>query len=474
MSGDLDRLALRVQLSAFSGTTLPADLAELLADGLGGLCLFGSNTADGPAALRALTHTIRDAGPRAVIAIDEEGGDVTRVHARQGSPVLGAAALGAVDDLSLTRETGNAIGAELAGLGITLALGPVADVNTNPANPVIGTRSFGSDPSLVAAHAAAWLIGLQEAGVAACAKHFPGHGDTDLDSHLAMPVVGVDTATLAARELVPFAAASDAGVAAVMTSHIVVPAVDPELPATLSPKVLSVLREQLGFDGVIVTDALDMAGASRDRGIPEAAVLALMAGADLLCLGADKDVALVREVQAAIVAAVQSGRLPEQRLTEAADHLAGLEPYDRAARQDRRDQVALAQLVGARAAVTVEGELPRLGRAWVVAVDTEANIAVGDVPWGLPADRALTPGPGALAGAPADRPLVVQVRDAHRHPAVGALLAEVADAGRPAVVIEWGWPGEYAGRLPRVCTRGDSRPGRAAVTELLMETGWDR
>ena len=237
-----------------------------------------------------------------------------------------------------------------------------------------------------------------------------------------MPVVGVDTATLAARELVPFAAASDAGVAAVMTSHIVVPAIDPELPATLSPKVLSVLREQLGFDGVIVTDALDMAGASGGRGIPEAAVLALMAGADLLCLGADKDVALVREVQAAIVAAVRSGRLPEQRLVEAADRIAGLEPYGRAGRQDRREQLALAQLVGARAAVTVEGELPRLGRAWVVAVDTAANIAVGDVPWGLPADRVLAPEPGALAGAPADRPLVVQVRDAHRH----------ADGRRPA------------------------------------------
>jgi beta-N-acetylhexosaminidase len=474
MSASLDRLALRVLLSAFPGTTLPADVAGLLADGLGGLCLFGSNTADGPAALRALTHTIRDAGPRAVIAIDEEGGDVTRVHARHGSPVLGAAALGAADDLALTRETGNAVGVELSGLGITMTLGPVADVNTNSANPVIGTRSFGSDPSLVAAHAAAWLIGLQEAGVAACAKHFPGHGDTDLDSHLAMPVVDVDAATLAARELVPFAAASDAAVAAVMTSHIVVPAIDPDLPATLSPKVLSVLREQLGFDGVIVTDALDMAGASGGRGIPEAAVLSLMAGADLLCLGAEKDVSLAREVQTAIVAAVRSGRLPEQRLAEAADHIAALEPHGPAARQQHRKGFGVAQLAGARSAVTVEGDLPRLGRAWVASVETDANIAVGERPWGLPADRAVVPGPGGLDGVPADRPLVIQVRDAHRHPEVGALLAEVADTGRPAVVVEWGWPGPYDGRLPRICTRGDSRPGRAAVTELLMETGWDR
>ena len=153
-------------------------------------------------------HAIRDAGP-ARRHRHRRGG--RRRHpaprAATGSPVLGAAALGAADDLALTRETGNAIGAELAALGITLTSARSPTSTRNPANPVIGTRSFGSDPSLVAAHVAAWLIGLQEAGVAACAKHFPGHGDTDLDSHLALPVVDVDAATLAARELVPFAAA---------------------------------------------------------------------------------------------------------------------------------------------------------------------------------------------------------------------------------------------------------------------------
>ena len=469
----LERLALRVQLSAFTGTTLPAEVAVLLQEGLGGVCLFGSNTGDGPGAVRALTHTIRDAGPRAVIAVDEEGGDVTRLHARDGSPVLGAAALGAADDVGLSRLAGHAVGAELASLGISLVLGPVADVNSTPDNPVIGTRSFGSDAALVAAHAAAWVIGVQETGVAACSKHFPGHGDTDQDSHLELPLVTADAATLTARELVPFAATSDAGVAAVMTSHLLVRAIDQELPATLSPKVLSLLREQLGFDGVVVTDALDMAGASRGRGIPEAAVESLLAGADLLCLGADKDAGLVREVQAAVVAAVRSGRLPEERLVDAAHRITGLEP-DHGRPAPRLLDVAEAMMAGSRRAVSVEGELPDLRDALVVAVATEANIAVGDVPWGLTPDHVTAPGPDALAGLPPGGPLVVQVRDAHRRPDVRALLDDVAVAGRVAVVVEWGWPGPYDGRLPRICTRGDSRPARAAVTELLMGTGWNR
>src|SRR6478609_5356446 len=314
----LESLALRVQLPAFAGTSLPDDYAALLAEGLGGVCYFGSNTADGLRGVAELSAAIRAANPRAVIAVDEEGGDVTRLHALDGSPVLGPAALGAADDLILTRDTGRALGAEMAAVGINLDFGPVADVNTNPDNPVIGTRSFGTEPVRAAAHVAAWVTGLQQAGVAACAKHFPGHGDTAQDSHLELPTVDADLATLTARELVPFAAAVEVGIASVMTSHIVVPALDAELPGTLSAPVLGLLRDRLGYDGVIVSDALDMAGASAGRGIPEAAVLSLVAGADLLCIGSEKPAALVRETQDAIVAAVHDGRLSRERLEQAA------------------------------------------------------------------------------------------------------------------------------------------------------------
>ena len=195
---------------------------------------------------------------------DRRGGRRRHPAARpDGSPVLGPAALGAADDLDLTRDTGRPVGAELAAAGVDLDLAPVADVNSNPDNPVIGTRSFGADPGR-RRHVVAWLLGLQETGVAACVKHFPGHGDTAEDSHLALPTVDADLDVLAERELVPFAAAVEAGVAAVMTSHILVPALDPDLPATLSPRVLALLRERLGFDRRIVTDALDMAGACAD------------------------------------------------------------------------------------------------------------------------------------------------------------------------------------------------------------------
>jgi beta-N-acetylhexosaminidase len=403
-----------------------------------------------------------------VVAVDEEGGDVTRLHAPTGSPVLGAAALGAADDLALTEDTGRAIGGELAAYGIDLCLGPVADLNTNADNPVIGTRSFGTDQHQAAEHVAAWVRGLQAAGPTACAKHFPGHGDTADDSHLSLPVVTADLDTLVARELVPFAAAVEAGCRAVMTSHIVVPAVDPALPATFSPAVLTQLRERLGFEGVVVSDALDMAGASGStRSIPEAAVLALAAGVDLLCLGPDTDPGLVEQVQAAIVDAVAAGRLSDQRLRDAAARAATARATTVTASGSTTDQAA-----GARAALQVEGTLPDLAGALLVRIDSVPSIAVGPVPWGLPADVAVDPADSGAADRllALGRPLVLQVRDAHRSAATAALLGKVGSA--TALLVEWGWPGPASSPAPRVCTHGTSLPAYAAVSELLTTAGW--
>jgi beta-N-acetylhexosaminidase len=476
MSDDVSTLALRVLLPGFAGTTLPDDYRELLEQGLGGVCYFGSNTAAGPDALAALSAAITAANPVAVVAVDEEGGDVSRLHTREPSPVLGAAALGGVDDLALTEAVGRWVGHELAAVGVTLDLAPVADVNSDPDNPVIGTRSFGADPERVAAHVAAWTRGLQATGVAACAKHFPGHGDTATDSHLALPRIDVDADTLAARELVPFDAAVEAGTAAVMTSHIVVPALDPDRPATLSPLVLGMLREVLEFDGVIVSDALDMAGASAGTGIPEASVRALAAGCDLLCLGPDKPASLVADVRDAVVAAVEDGRLAPERLAEAAQRVRTMRPGQRPQPGEQPDAARQARALAG--ALLVDGpDLPDLADALVLSVETEANIAVGEVAWGLPAD--LRVGPDALAdglpaGVPADVALVVQVRDAGRRPEVLALLRSIAASGRPAVVVEWGWPAAYDVGLGRICTRGSSGPGVAAVVEALRGAGWTR
>lgn len=463
----LERLALAVLLPGFSGTSLGDGPRQLLDEGLGGLCLYAGNAVDGPDAVAAIAA---HAGG-AVVAVDEEGGDVTRLHARDGSPVLGALALGAADDLELTRQVGRHVGSELAGLGVTMTLAPVADVNSRADNPVIGTRSFGTDPDRVAAHVAAWTEGVQGTEVAACVKHWPGHGDTDLDSHLDLPRLDADAALLRHRELVPFRAAVEAGVAAVMTAHIVVTAWDADRPATLSAAALAPLRDDLGFAGVLVSDALDMAGASAAVGIPQAAVLALGAGCDLLCLGpgpggTDAEVRLVRDVQAAVVAAVRDGRLTEERLAEAAARVAALPRPGTGHPSDEVDPALLRS--GAAAAVTVEGTLPDLRGARVVRVDSPATIAVGDVPWGLPVDA---PYDELDDGLP-DGPLVVQVRDAHRQPRVAAALARITD--RDAVVVEWGWPGPATTGLPRICARGWSRPGRSAVVELLRSAGWER
>jgi beta-N-acetylhexosaminidase len=473
---DVRTLALQVLLPGFEGTTLPDDYRELLEQGLGGVCYFGSNTAAGADALAALSAAITAANPVAVVAVDEEGGDVSRLHTREPSPVLGAAALGGVDDLALTEAVGRWVGHELAAVGVTLDLAPDVDVNSDPDNPVIGTRSFGADPEKVAAHVAAWTRGLQSTGVAACAKHFPGHGDTATDSHLALPRIDVDADTLAARELVPFDAAVEAGTAAVMTSHIVVPALDPDRPATLSPLVLGMLREVLEFDGVIVSDALDMAGASAETGIPEASVRALAAGCDLLCLGPDKPASLVTDVRDAIVAAVDDGRLAPERLAEAAGRVRTLRTGLPTQPPEQPD--AARQARAAAGALLVDGaDLPDLTGALVLSVETVANIAVGEVAWGLDPDLRVDPGvlaDGLPAGIPDDAALVVQVRDAGRRPEVLAFLRSIAASGRRAVVVEWGWPAAYDVGLDRICTRGSSGPGVAAVVEVLRGAGWTR
>ncbi|NYE35243.1 beta-N-acetylhexosaminidase [Nocardioides cavernae] len=469
-------LALQVLLPGFAGTTLPDDYRRLLEQGLGGICYFGSNTADGPEALAALSAAITAANPAAVVAVDEEGGDVSRLHTREPSPVLGAAALGGGADLGLTEAVGRWVGHELAAVGVTLDLAPDADVNSDPDNPVIGTRSFGADPEQVAAHVAAWTRGLQSTGVGACAKHFPGHGDTATDSHLDLPRIDVDADTLAARELVPFDAAVEAGTVAVMTSHIVVPTLDPERPATLSPVVLAMLRDVLDFDGVIVSDALDMAGASAATGIPEAAVRALVAGCDLLCIGPDKPASLVVEVQEAVVAAVDEGRLSPDRLADAAARVAGMRRLPVATAPEAPDGVR--QRAAAASALVVEGDLPDLTGAAVVSVETVANIAVGDVPWGIAPDARVAPADlsagGVPEGLPAGVPLVVQVRDAHRRPDVLAFLRALAGSSRTAVVVEWGWPAAYDVGLARISTRGSSSPMVATVVEVLREAGWTR
>ena len=313
-----------VLLPCFDGTVAPDWVRRRLARGLGGVCLFARNVGPGDALprLAGSLHAERD---DVVIAIDEEAGDVTRIDAATGSRFPGAAALGRVDDVALTETIALQAGEVLAAAGITVNFAPCADVAVDPANPVIGSRSFGADVDLVARHTAAWVRGQQAAGVAACAKHFPGHGDTDADTHLALAVLDASLDTVMSQAIPPFRAAVEAGSAAVMAGHLLIPSVDTD-PASLSRRWQSdVLRGELGFDGTIVSDALEMAAVRDLYGIPGAAVRALVAGTDLLCIGGEPmPEPELDAISDAIVAAVRNGTLSAERLSDAAARAARL------------------------------------------------------------------------------------------------------------------------------------------------------
>ncbi len=491
----LQRLADAVLIPPFPGHDAPRWVLDALERGLAGVTIFGPNIA-GPEQLAALTAQLRRAGGQPLVAIDEEGGDVTRIDHLTGSPYPGNAALGAVDDVALTAAVHQALGQDLAELGITVDLAPSVDVNTASDNPVIGIRSFGSDPDLVARHAAAAVRGLQAAGVAACAKHFPGHGSTSADTHHRLVTVEADLDTLRRRDLVPFAAAIAAGVNGVMPGHLRVPELTGDLPATLSAAAQAgLLRGELGFTGVIISDALEMRAVSAVYGLAESAVRAVAAGTDLLCLGRDTGQDGYLAVRGALADALASGRLPAARLEEAEQHIArlrgwlaaqsrpasaaGIDGADGAGRRADRAQVGLA---AARRAVRMSAPPGPLPDPVVLQIGAPENVAVGSVPWGLapwvPASR-LQRAPASLAdgetvpvidaalAAAAGRPLIVVVRDAHRHPAAQAVVTGLLAARPDLVVLEMGLPFWQPPGGLHVATYGAARASAEAAAEVL-------
>ncbi len=465
--------AFGVMLAAFRGPTMPVWLEGAYDDGLAGICLYGDNVGpDGD--VTVLSRAVAALDPTRIVALDEEGGDVTRLHMADGSPHPGNAALGLVDDVDQTRTVAAGIGAELRAAGVWLDLAPCADVNSNPLNPVIGTRSFGADPTLAARHVVAFVEGLASQGVAASVKHFPGHGDTSADSHLELPRVTAPLVVLEQRELVPFRAAIDAGAATIMTSHVVLEAIDPTRPATTSPLVLTgLLRERLGFEGVIVSDALDMAGASADLGIGGAAIAALAAGADLLCLGpepSDSPATLQFAVEA-VETAIADGTLAAARLADAARRVRQLREQWAAPRDEPRDEVIGAGLEASRRVATeviARAEVtPVNGIATVVRIDTGTHPAVGGTDWGrldLDGEVVDLTARDLAATGPFGGDVLVVTRRATAHPQVWAWVRAQLDVNPRARLVDLGWPDPgYADRTDVICTLGSS----AALTTAL-------
>ncbi|RMF80617.1 MAG: hypothetical protein D6737_07450 [Chloroflexi bacterium] len=288
----------------------------------GGVILFEYNSGN-PSAITNLTNTfqqtMRDVdGIPLLIAVDQEGGVVARL--RDGftafpSPIV----LGASGDTQLSYEVGAAMAQELRAVGVAMNLAPVADLETNPDNPIIVRRSFGSDPAMISPVVSNMVLGMQDNGVLATVKHFPGHGESTLDSHLGLPVVDLDRQRLETVELAPFREAILAGAEAVMVAHIWYPSLEPEpnLPATLSHNIVTgLLREELGFDGLIITDALDMDAIDLAFTTQDAAVRAVEAGVDLIALGPHVGLLTQEQSIQAVVDAVRDGRISEARINE--------------------------------------------------------------------------------------------------------------------------------------------------------------
>jgi len=312
-------------IGSLPGTTITPEMRSLAREfQLGGVTLFKRNI-EAPEQVAELCHDLQALSSELPlwVAVDQEGGRVARLHTpfTEWPPM---ATLGRSGDDTLAYRFAAALAAELKAVGITLDYAPVLDIHTNPSNPIIGDRALGEDADTVARLGAAVIRGLQENGVAACGKHFPGHGDTSADSHLALPLVEHPPDRIRRVECVPFREAIRNGVAFMMTAHILVPSLDEEKPATLSPTIVQgMLRGELGFQGVILSDDLEMKAIADTYTVPDAAVQAIAAGCDgvLVCRHLSSERSRDAEVHAAVlealVHAVEDGRIPYKRAEDA-------------------------------------------------------------------------------------------------------------------------------------------------------------
>jgi beta-N-acetylhexosaminidase len=468
-------------LLSFAGSTAPPELlARIAAQTPAGVTLFRHLNPGAPAELRALTAQLQDAAraaglPALLVCADQEAGQLQAIAGT--TPFPGNLALGAVGDPELARRAGAALGRELAAVGVNVDYAPVCDVNVNPANPVIGARSFGEDPAAVAALAAALVDGLQSAGVAATAKHFPGHGDTATDSHHGVPVLDHDLGRLDAVELAPFRAAVAAGARLVMSGHLAVPALtgSPDLPATLAAPVLrDLLRGRMGFRGVTVSDSLNMGGVARGASLGATCERAAAAGVDLLLL--QHTAPEEEQAYAALLDAARAGRLDPAELRAAAARVRELQTWAAAQARPGLDVVGCAAHVDlaaevARRSITVvrdEAGLlplrPPAGARVAVVVPRPADLTLADTSSYEQADLAAAvrrfhptaeayavaadPSPGEVAHVAASLRgcdlVVAATINAWQQPGQAALVRALLVGGVPTVVAALRLPYDLA------------------------------
>lgn len=455
-------------ICGFEGTEMNGEIADLIEnEGVGGVVLFRRNIAS-PAQVARLTADLQasaaSAGtPPLLVSIDQEGGMVARLDRGVALPP-GNMALGAIQDPAAAREAALITAAELNALGINMNFAPCLDVNNNPANPVIGVRSYGADAERVAAYGVEALRGYREGGIVAIAKHFPGHGDTAVDSHRDLPVIPHGTERLERLELVPFRAAVAAGAPGLMTAHVVFPALEPSgLPATLSSAVLTGwLRGKLGYDGVVITDCLEMKAIADRYGTAKGAVMAVQAGADLVLIS--HTYAAQKEALAALAQAVEAGHIPMSRIDEAVERVQRLKaqasvphphPNPAAAGAPERIEAAArlsersVTVVRNRGAFPLDPRKPTLVVTAEVRIGTEVDEALEQTTLAealreagartsekrIGTDPTAEEEAAALSAAAAFEQCVVTAYDASFHPRQRRLVERLlAAAGGPVVV----------------------------------------
>lgn len=495
-----ETLAAGLVVVGLRGLELQADERALLGTAAGAI-LFDRN-ADERGQLRALCDGVRaassgGAGEGPLICVDREGGRVDRLRSVMAS-APSAMALGAVNDLEATRAAYRGLGAGARALGMNVVLAPVADVNSEARNPIVGTRSFGDDPAAVSRHVAAAVAGMRDAGVAACAKHFPGHGAADVDSHVGLPHIGVDAAEMQRAHAAPFAAAIDAGVECVMTAHVATPALDASgVPATWSRAIVGdVLRARLGFEGVVVSDDLTMGALAALADVGESAVRAVDAGCDLVVVSSDVESA--KAAIAALGAALRSGRLDAVRVARSVERVRRLRAAcSRASDTDAYDDAAQRALATrlARRAVTVvrgTGTLPLAlqagDRALVIDFKASADeqkhgehqTALGRALSATPARvqeqlRSLEPSgheyKQMLMAAGSARYIIAIARGAYRRELQARAVADLALFGAVVVVIAAAEPYDAAiapGAAAVIATYGDDDDALAAAADVML------
>jgi len=439
-----DQLILSTFSPGFGGTSIPEWIKPWLDDGLGSITLFGSNTPT-LESTHQLIQELRSYNEDLVIAIDEEGGDVTRLFVREGSRYPTPALLGKCDDEELTYSSYRSLGTLLRELGVNLSYAPVADVVAVHNNPIVGVRSFGTTADLVSRHVVQAVAGLQDSGVGACIKHFPGHGAVVEDSHHSLPRIKMSKADYEAGHVSPFRKAIARGVSAVMVGHLVVDELDAYKPASLSSKAQrEYLRRFLGFNGLIVTDALDMGALGGVPRIHESALQALLAGSNLLCFSGLGDQSQIVEASfVRIKDALKSGEITS-------DYLAGIASPVRdfnskiLVSAEEKSEVDFDNLaLGMHKSGSVNIKSPDIN---LIEIGTKPTIAAGDVSWGIHRELRAAGvkfeihASDSESALKSEKQLVVAFRDAYRDSQLLATLQNLQKRKPDAIFIDMGWP----------------------------------